>query len=105
MIFYLKPEHPTHYEPGKEYQVFLADLHETFPRFEEQGGEILLARHYQSEWPCLRAFPSAENLQKTSVENLYNVGDGVSPRGWFAGAGAAESARMVVEGIKREIKS
>lgn len=105
MIFYLKPEQPSHYDPRKEYEVFLADLHETFPRFEEQGGEILLARHYQSEWPCLRAFPSAERHQKTSVENLYNVGDGVSPRGWFAGAGAAESARMVAEDIKREIKA
>jgi phytoene desaturase len=105
MIFYLKPEHPTHYNPRKEYEVFLADLHKTFPRFEEQGGEILLARHYQSEWPCLRAFPSAERHQKTSVENLYNVGDAVSPRGWFAGAGAAESARMVAEEIKRKVKA
>jgi len=105
MIFYLKPEHPTHYDPRKEYEVFMADLYGTFPRFEEQGGEILLARHYQGEWPLLRGFPSTENLQKTSVENLYNVGDGVSPRGWFAGAGAAESARTVAEDIKREIKA
>jgi phytoene desaturase len=104
MIFYLKPEQPSHYDPRKEYEVFLADLHETFPRFEEQDGEILLARHYRSEWPCLRAFPSSERHQKTSVENLYNVGDGVSPRGWIGGAGAAESARMVAEDIKSRIK-
>jgi phytoene dehydrogenase-like protein len=104
MIFYLKPEHPTQYDPRKEYEVFLADLHETFPRFDEQGGEILLARHYRSEWPLLRAFPSSERCQKTPVENLHHVGDAVSPPGWFAGAGAAESARMVAEAIIREAK-
>lgn len=107
MVFYLKPEHPTNYDPKNEYEVFMADLHETFPHFEEQGGEILLARHYRAEWPCMRAVPgpSSERLQKTSIKNLYNVGDGVNPPGWIGGAGAGEGARIVAEELMKEIKA
>jgi phytoene dehydrogenase-like protein len=42
--------------------------------------------------------------QKTSIENLYNVGDAVIPGGYVGGSGAAESARVVVEDIQARLK-
>jgi len=101
---YVKPRHPTLYDPREEYEIFLADLAETFPRFKEQGGEIMLAHHYHSEWPLSHAFPTNQRHQKTPIENLYNVGDAVNPPGLLAGSGVAEGARMVAEDIKRRIK-
>src|SRR4030042_2041954 len=65
MVLYLKPEQATEYDPKKEYGIFLADLHETFPNFEKQGGEVLLSRHYKKDWPTLRAFPSAPHHRRT----------------------------------------
>jgi len=104
MSFYLKPEHRFGYNPQKEYEIGMADLVATFPRFKEQGGEVLQARHYQGEWPFARALPSSERHQKTPVENLYNVGDAVNPPGWIGGSGAAQSGRIVAEEIMKRTK-
>ena len=104
MVLYLKPNQATEYDPKKEYEVFLADLHETFPNFEKQGGEVLLARNYKKEWPTERAFPSDPRHRKTPVENLYNVGDAVNSPGWIGGAGCGEGAKTVVEDIMKRIR-
>jgi len=104
MSVYIKPEQRTAYDLRKEYEAFMADLVETFPRFKERGGEILLVRHYGGEWPFLRALPSSERHQRTPVENLYNVGDAVNPPGWIGGAGAAEGARVVAGDIIKRTK-
>ncbi|MFC1943959.1 phytoene desaturase family protein [Chloroflexota bacterium] len=105
MGLYQVPADPVNYSPGEEYEIFLADLADTFPRFKEQGAEILLVRQFLSEWPCVRAWPSSERHQRTPVKNLYNVGDAVNPEGWVGGSGAAESARMVAEDIISGIKA
>ena len=104
MVLYLKPEQATEYDPKKEYGIFLADLHDTFPNFEKQGGEVLLSRHYKKDWPTLRAFPSAPHHRRTPVENLYNVGDAVNSPGWIGGAGCGEGAKTVAEEIMRRTK-
>jgi phytoene desaturase len=101
---YQVPAHQTLYDPRKEYQLFLADLAETFPRFREQGTEVLLVRRYSSGWPCVRSFPASASHQKTPIENLYNVGDAVNPPGWLGGSGAAESARLVAQDITMKVK-
>lgn len=104
MGFYQAPGHASLYDPRKEYALFLADLAEIFPNFREQGAEVLLVRHFCSEWPCVRSWPASERHQKTPIENLYNVGDAVNPPGWIAGSGVAEGARMVAEEIKVRTK-
>jgi len=104
MGFYQAPGHASLYDPRKEYEIFLADLAEMFPNFREQGAEVLLARHFCSEWPCVRAWPASERHQKTPVENLYNVGDAVNPVGWIAGSGVAEGARIVAQEIGTRTK-
>jgi len=98
------PESTILYSPKKEYEIFLQDLEETFPDFERCGGKILIARNFYGDWPFYRTWPGDCIGTKTSVENLYNVGDGVIPEGWVGGSGAAESARVVVEDIQARAK-
>ena len=98
------PESTILYSPKKEYEIFLQDLKETFPDFERCGGRILIARNFYGDWPFYRTWPGDCIGTKTSVENLYNVGDGVIPEGWVGGSGAAESARVVVEDIQARLK-
>ena len=78
------------------------DLREAIPGFDGKA-EILYASYWQKDWPIYRALPGALT-QKTSVENLYNVGDGVAPRAPLGLPGCVESARIVVEDIKQRIK-
>jgi len=104
MGFYQAPGHASLYDPRKEYKLFLADLADMFPSFRERKAEVLLVRHFCSDWPCVRAWPAASRHQKTPIENLYNVGDAVNPPGWMAGSGVAEGARMVAEEIKSRTK-
>jgi phytoene dehydrogenase-like protein len=87
----------------KEIELHIMDLKDNFPEFDKYG-EILLASCYQGEWPGVRTWPGYEMPQKTSVENLYNVGDAVGLPGVAATPAAAESAKLVVEDIKKRIK-
>jgi len=98
------PESTILYSPKKEYEIFLQDLKETFPDFERYGGRILISRNFYGDWPFYRTWPGDCIGTKTSVENLYNVGDGVIPEGWVGGSGAAESARVVVEDVQARAK-
>jgi len=50
-----------------------------------------------------RSMPGALG-QKTSVENLYNVGDGVAPLAPLGLPGCAASARIVADDIKQRVK-
>ncbi|MFC1944376.1 phytoene desaturase family protein [Chloroflexota bacterium] len=104
MGFYTIPDHPTIYNPRKEYELFMADLSDLFPNMNKQHAEILLARRFCSDWPNVRVWPSSDRHQKPPVENLYNVGDGVNPAGWMGGSGAAESARIVANDIMGRVK-
>lgn len=87
------------YDPNKEYEVFLQDLKETFPMFEDHGGRILLARRFCGDWPVNRCFQGFDPPQETPISSLYNVGDGVKPSGWVGASGAALSGRMVAQRV------
>ena len=89
------------YDPKKEYQAFMEDLKEELPHFEECGGRILLTRRFCGEWPYNRCIQGLDLPQKTTVEYLYNVGDGVKPSGWVGASGAAMSGRLVAQDIKK----
>ena len=92
------------YDPQEEHDIFMQDLEDVFPDFKESGGELLLRRNFCGEWPCTRSWQGYDAGQETSVNNLYNVGDGVKPQGWIVGAGAAESGRIVAQMIMGKIK-
>ncbi|MFH1003026.1 MAG: FAD-dependent oxidoreductase [Chloroflexota bacterium] len=76
---------------------------EAFPDFDKHC-RILLNQSFYDDWPVMRATPGTAIGQKTPVENLYNVGDGVSPYDYVMGEGAAESARVVVDDIRKRLK-
>jgi phytoene desaturase len=78
------------------------DVREAIPGFDREA-EILHVSYWQKGWPMYRAMPGAVG-QKTSVENLYNVGDGVAPLVPLGLPGCAESARIVVNDIKQRVK-
>ncbi len=98
------PESTILYSPKKEYEIFLQDLKESFPDFEQCGGRILVARNFCGDWPFYGTWPGDCLGQKTPIEDLYNVGDAVIPGGFVGGSGAAESARVVVEHVKVRVK-
>jgi len=104
MGVYQEPSGRFLYSPRKEYELFLADLADTFPDYEKRGAEILMVRRYTKNWPCVRSWPPSDRHRKTPIENLYNVGDAVNPPEWMAGSGVAEGARIVAEDIKKRIK-
>ena len=87
----------------KEIELIIQDLRDNLPRFDREA-EVLHVSCFQRDWPSYHALPGSNLPQKTSVENLYNVGDGVAPSGQTGLAGPAESARIVAEDIKQRIK-
>jgi len=89
-------------DPAKEIDMVVQDLREAIPRFDREA-EILHVSYWQKDWPMYRALPGAIS-QKTPIENLYNVGDGVAPLVPLGLPGCAQSARMVVDDIKQRIK-
>jgi len=89
-------------DPAKEIDLVLQDLREAIPGFDGKA-EVLHASYWQKDWPVYRSLPGTLS-QKTSVENLYNVGDGVAPHVPLGLPGCVESARIVVDDIKQRIK-
>lgn len=86
----------------KEIELNLQDLKELLPHFDK--AEILAMRTYHGAWPAYRAWPGHDMPQRTSIENLYNVGDGAKPSGWAGMPASAESARIVIEDVKKRIR-
>ncbi len=98
------PLNSENYDPKKENETFLKDLKEQLPHFDECGGRLVLARRFCGEWPYNRCFQGLDITQKTPVEYLYNVGDGVKPKGWVGASGAAMSGRLVAQDIQARIR-
>lgn len=101
---YAAPPSSVGYDPKTEYEIFLQDLEREFPQFKECGGRVLLARQFCGDWPVNRCFQGCDLDRKTPVECLYNVGDGVKPSGWVGASGAALSARLVAEDVRRRVE-
>ena len=88
-------------DASREIDLTLQDLREAIPGFDKRA-EVLNASYWQKDWPMYRALPGLLS-QKTPVENLYNVGDGVAPRVPLGLPGCVESARIVVDDIRQRI--
>jgi phytoene desaturase len=89
-------------DSAKEIDLVVQDLREAIPQFDREA-EIVHVSYWQKDWPMYRALPGALP-QKTSVENLYNVGDGVAPLVPLGLPACAQTARIVVEDIKQRVK-
>ncbi len=80
----------------------IQDLREMFPDFDSHA-EILMAVNFYGDWPIYHAWPGEDLPQKTPIENLYNVGDGVKVPGMIGLESAAETARLVAENLKARL--
>jgi len=86
----------------KEVDLMVEDLRDAIPHFDREA-EILHVSYWQKDWPMYRAMPGALT-QKTPIENLYNVGDGVAPLVPLGLPACAETAQIVVKDLKQRIK-
>jgi len=57
-----------------------------------------------AELPLYRTWPGYDLPQKTPIQNLYNVGDGVKPPGRVGLLACAEGARMVTNELRKFLK-
>lgn len=74
-----------------------------FPNFDKRA-KVLLTSWFYGDWPLNRSACGSHLYQTTPVENLYNVGDGCSANDVILGEGASESARVVVDLVKKKVK-
>jgi len=87
------------FDKKKEMELCLQDLKDLIPDFERRA-RILTAGFYHGRWPGMHCWPGSDLPQKTPIENLYNVGDGVKPAGTTGLPSAAASALAAVEDIE-----
>ncbi|MDQ1488974.1 MAG: phytoene desaturase [Actinomycetota bacterium] len=81
-----------------EIEANLADLEDHLPGL-DRSKHVLRVNCYSGAWPCYHAVPGDDVPQRTPVELLYNVGDGVKPDGWSGLAACAETGRLVAADI------
>lgn len=87
------------FDKKREMGLCMQDLKDLIPDFERRA-RILTAGFYHGRWPGMHCWPGRDLPQKTPIENLYNVGDGVKPEGTTGLPGTAASALAVVEDIE-----
>jgi len=94
-------------DESEEKRQCLLDLKEQFPKFEKHGRVLMMETrnidHPLPEGRSWQAHPY-QMPQKTPVRNLWNVGDGALSRGLVGTSGCAESAKQVVDSIKKVAK-
>ncbi len=92
---------PTNVE--EEVRLNIQDLRELFPHFDSHA-EILMAGTFYKDWPVYHSWPGSDLPQKTPIENLYNVGDGVKVPGWIGLEASAGTGRLVAEDIQARLR-
>ncbi|MDP2659223.1 MAG: amine oxidase, partial [Dehalococcoidia bacterium] len=88
---------------NREIDLLRADLKEVVPGSDTEG-KLRLVSTFYGEWPVYRSWQGYDMPQRTSIENLYNVGDAVKLPGCPGLEGCAETARVVVEDVEKRIK-
>ena len=91
------------YDLKKEIELTLLDIQEQLPGFDKYG-HLVHVGCYHGDWPLSRSWAGYNLPSKTSVENLYDAGDGAKPAGCWGTYGAGWSAKRVVADIKKRLK-
>jgi phytoene dehydrogenase-like protein len=82
----------------------LADLQDMAPKFQKCGEKLLHVAYFlRQDWPMYHSYNGRSMEQKTSIENLYNAGDGVFPEGHAGMWGAAMSGKEVAFDIEKRL--
>ena len=86
----------------KDIRLLKEDIKTFYPKdYDEE--KILVIQTYTRQRPSYLCIPGTGLDTKSSVENLYMVGDGCSPSPMLGGEACAETARIVVEDIRKRI--
>jgi phytoene desaturase len=83
-----------------EFAALMEDLRDIYPDFDNRA-QVLTKTCYRGEWPGFRTISGSRPGHRTSIRNLYNVGDGAGLPGFEGSMGAAKSALMVAEDVQR----
>lgn len=83
-----------------ELALLRADLRANFPGYDD-ARELSVAVCAGEDWPAQRAIAGHDLPTSTPIANLWNVGDGVRTWTGAGQSGCVESARLVVEQIRR----
>jgi phytoene dehydrogenase-like protein len=86
------------FDERKEIAATLDDLRDNFDRFDERA-RILSIRVMRGDWPAQRSIAGLDLPRETSLENLFNVGDGVREYANGGVQACAESARLAVDTV------
>lgn len=94
---------PNALDPGDldaEFAEVMADLRDIVPGFDERC-RVLTRTCYRGKWPGFRTVPGSPVSHRTPVKGLFNVGDAACPRGFAGSMGAATSALLVRDDLRR----
>lgn len=91
------------YDLKKEIELAFMDIRDHIPGF-TQHGRVVHVGCFHSDWPLSRSWAGYDLPSPTSIENLYDVGDGAKPAGCWGTYGAGWSAKRVVADIKKRLK-
>lgn len=91
---------------NKYLEMAIQDVREFAPNYDKYIEEILHVAYFiRQDWPMYRSYDGHSlRSSKTSVVNLYNVGDAVFPKGNAGQPGAAQSGKLVAEDIQTRVK-
>ncbi|MBI2934110.1 MAG: NAD(P)/FAD-dependent oxidoreductase [Chloroflexi bacterium] len=91
------------YDLRKDIELAMLDVEDHLPGFRNYC-QVIHVGCFHSEWPLSRSWAGYNLPSRTSIEDLYDVGDGAKPAGYWGTLGAGWSARRVIADIKKRIK-
>jgi len=83
------------FDSDAELQASIDEIYAEFPA--ARDGRIIDARVMRDDWPAQRAVSGYEMPRETSLDNLFNVGDGVREYGDGGTQSCAVTAKIVVD--------
>lgn len=86
------------FDEATEIEATLDDLRDEIPDFDRRA-RILSIRVMKGEWPAQRSIAGLDLPRETTLDNLWNVGDGVREYANGGVQACAESAKLAVDQV------
>ena len=83
-----------------EFGLVMDDLRDIIPGFDTRC-RVLTRTCFRDKWPGFRTAPGSPVSHRSPVRGLFNVGDASCPRGFAGSMGAATSAMLVRDDLRR----
>ena len=83
-----------------EFELVMDDLRDIIRGFDSRC-RVLTRTCYRGKWPGFRTMPGSPVRHRTPIKGLFNVGDASCPRGFAGSMGAATSAMLVRDDLRK----